>query len=105
MPGVVRELISRKQGLILFCGPTGSGKSTSMATMIEAMNKTRPCHIITIEDPIEYLHDNTKRCRAPARGRHRHAVVRHGRCGPRCAKTPTSSSSARCATPRASPSR
>ncbi|MET1003105.1 MAG: PilT/PilU family type 4a pilus ATPase [Acidimicrobiia bacterium] len=58
MPDVIRELISRKQGLILFCGPTGSGKSTSMATMVEAVAKTRPCHIITIEDPIEYLHDN-----------------------------------------------
>jgi twitching motility protein PilT len=58
LPGSVRELISRKQGLVLFCGPTGSGKSTSMATLVGAINETRPCHIITIEDPIEYLHEN-----------------------------------------------
>jgi twitching motility protein PilT len=60
IPEVVRELIHRKQGLILFCGPTGSGKSTSMATLVDAINREKPCHIITIEDPIEYLHDNQK---------------------------------------------
>ena len=58
MPAIVRELIHQKQGLILFCGPTGSGKSTSMATLVDAINREKPCHIITIEDPIEYLHDN-----------------------------------------------
>jgi twitching motility protein PilT len=58
LPQVVRELIHRKQGLILFCGPTGSGKSTSMATLVDAINKSKPSHIITIEDPIEYLHEN-----------------------------------------------
>jgi twitching motility protein PilT len=58
IPEAVRELIHRKQGLILFCGPTGSGKSTSMATLVDAINREKPCHIITIEDPIEYLHQN-----------------------------------------------
>ena len=58
MPAIVRELIHQKQGLILFCGPTGSGKSTSMATLVDAINQEKPCHIITIEDPIEYLHQN-----------------------------------------------
>jgi twitching motility protein PilT len=58
LPPSARDLITQKQGLILFCGPTGSGKSTTMATMIDAINMTRPCHIITIEDPIEYLHEN-----------------------------------------------
>jgi len=58
MPEAVRELIHRKQGLILFCGPTGSGKSTSMATLVDAINREKPCHVITIEDPIEYLHEN-----------------------------------------------
>ena len=60
LPPAVQELTALKQGLVLFCGPTGSGKSTSMATMVDAINETRPCHIITIEDPIEYLHENRR---------------------------------------------
>ena len=58
MPYAVRELIELQRGLILFTGPTGSGKSTSMATLVDAINAKRPCHILTIEDPIEYLHEN-----------------------------------------------
>jgi twitching motility protein PilT len=58
LPPAVQDLVHLKQGLVLFCGPTGSGKSTSMATMVDAINAERPCHIITIEDPIEYLHEN-----------------------------------------------
>jgi len=56
LPHPVRALTQLHQGLILFTGPTGSGKSTSMAALVDEINKTRPCHIITIEDPIEYLH-------------------------------------------------
>ncbi len=58
LPQPVRDLTRLQQGLILFTGPTGSGKSTSMATLVDTINATRPCHIITIEDPIEYLHSN-----------------------------------------------
>jgi twitching motility protein PilT len=58
LPQSVRDLCSLHQGLVLFTGPTGSGKSTSMASMVDDINKTRPCHVITIEDPIEYLHDH-----------------------------------------------
>ena len=58
LPHSVRGLVNLKQGLVLFCGPTGSGKSTTMAALVDAINATRPCHIITVEDPIEYLHEN-----------------------------------------------
>ncbi len=60
LPHAIRDLVEMKQGLILFTGPTGSGKSTSMATLIDVINQHRPCHIITIEDPIEYLHDSKR---------------------------------------------
>jgi twitching motility protein PilT len=60
LPASVQALIHKKQGLVLFCGPTGSGKSTTMATLVDAINATRPCHIITIEDPIEYLHQHRR---------------------------------------------
>ncbi|HAM00927.1 MAG TPA: type IV pili twitching motility protein PilT [Acidimicrobiaceae bacterium] len=56
LPDVVRRLSDEHRGLILVTGPTGSGKTTSLAAMIDHINHTRSCHIITIEDPIEYLH-------------------------------------------------
>ncbi|MCM8771611.1 MAG: type IV pilus twitching motility protein PilT [Candidatus Omnitrophica bacterium] len=52
---VIIKMLSNPYGLILICGPTGSGKSTTLASMIEYLNETKPLHIITIEDPIEYL--------------------------------------------------
>lgn len=56
LPAMVRQLTALPQGLILVTGATGSGKSTTLAAMIDAINSTRPCHILTIEDPIEYVH-------------------------------------------------
>lgn len=56
LPPIVREMSKRSSGLILVTGPTGSGKSTTIASMIDDINNTRTCHIMTIEDPIEYLH-------------------------------------------------
>jgi twitching motility protein PilT len=56
MPESVHRLMERHQGLILVTGPTGSGKSTTQAAMVDHINKTRPYHIITFEDPIEYIH-------------------------------------------------
>ncbi|MDP3791829.1 MAG: type IV pilus twitching motility protein PilT [Candidatus Omnitrophota bacterium] len=50
----------RPKGLVLFTGATGSGKSTSLASMIDWINNDRPCHIVTIEDPIEFVHQNKK---------------------------------------------
>lgn len=60
LPSIIRELSKRSSGLILVTGPTGSGKSTTIATMIDDINETRDGHILTIEDPIEYLHRHKK---------------------------------------------
>ncbi|MEZ6062462.1 MAG: type IV pilus twitching motility protein PilT [Planctomycetaceae bacterium] len=60
LPPVVRELIQRPRGLFLVTGPTGSGKTTSLASMINWMNHNMDHHIITLEDPIEYYHDHNK---------------------------------------------
>ena len=60
LPEVVRFLARQHQGLILMTGPTGSGKSTSLAALIGQINTERACHIITIEDPIEYVHDHQR---------------------------------------------
>lgn len=57
LPPVLNELADKPRGLILVTGPTGSGKSTTLAAMIDYINSTRPEHIITIEDPIEYKYD------------------------------------------------
>jgi twitching motility protein PilT len=56
LPQVVRDLSRKPRGLILVAGPTGSGKSTTLATIIDGVNQERNEHIVTIEDPIEYLH-------------------------------------------------
>jgi twitching motility protein PilT len=55
-PPSVRKLADRKAGLVLVTGPTGSGKSTTLAAMIDHINKTRACHVLTIEDPVEFVH-------------------------------------------------
>jgi twitching motility protein PilT len=56
VPEVVRAFADLPQGLVLVTGPTGSGKSTTLAALLDRVNRTRPCHILTIEDPIEYVH-------------------------------------------------
>jgi twitching motility protein PilT len=56
LPPVVSDLARLPRGLVLVTGPTGSGKSTTLASVIDKVNRERPCHIITVEDPIEYLH-------------------------------------------------
>jgi len=61
LPDKIRELLYRPRGLVLVTGPTGSGKSTTLASMVNYINEHRDGHIITIEDPIEYYH-NHKRC-------------------------------------------
>jgi twitching motility protein PilT len=61
LPASVADVLRQPSGLILVTGPTGSGKSTTLASMIDWLNETRAGHIVTIEDPIEYLHRN-RRC-------------------------------------------
>jgi twitching motility protein PilT len=56
LPPVVKRLADEKSGIVLVTGPTGSGKTTTLGAMISYINKTRECHIVTIEDPIEVLH-------------------------------------------------
>jgi twitching motility protein PilT len=58
VPALLKELVENDNGLILMVGPTGSGKSTTLAAMIDHINTTQEKHIITIEDPIEYIYDN-----------------------------------------------
>jgi len=60
LPPIVQEIAVSHEGLVLVTGPARCGKTTTIASMIDHINNTRPCHIITIEDPIEYLHKDKK---------------------------------------------
>jgi len=60
IPDIVMELADKKKGLILVTGTAGSGKSTTLACLIDRINKTQDCHVVTLEDPIEYLHQHQK---------------------------------------------
>src|SRR5206468_1314927 len=61
MPPVLKDLCTRERGLILVTGPTGSGKSTTLAAMVDVINQTWDAHVLTVEDPIEFVHP-PKRC-------------------------------------------
>jgi twitching motility protein PilT len=71
LPKAIIDLCDLGKGLILVTGPTGSGKSTTLATMVDYINRTRSQHIITIEDPIEFVHEN-KKCIVNQRELHAH---------------------------------
>jgi twitching motility protein PilT len=60
LPGILKELAMKPRGLFLVTGPTGSGKSTTLAAMLSYLNANSTCHIVTIEDPIEYLHTSVR---------------------------------------------
>ncbi len=59
-PGILKTLARLSKGLVLVTGPTGSGKSTTLAAMLDLINSERACHILTLEDPIEYLHKHKR---------------------------------------------
>jgi twitching motility protein PilT len=71
MPPIIEKLLAYRQGMILVTGPAGSGKTTTLAAMINHLNETRNDHIITVEDPIEIMHQN-KRCTVTQREVHTH---------------------------------
>jgi twitching motility protein PilT len=74
MPNVLREITHREKGLVLVTGPTGSGKSTTLAAMLDYINENREGHILTVEDPIEFVH-RSKKCLVNQRevGPHTHS--------------------------------
>ncbi len=73
LPEAVKKLCHLQKGLVLVTGPTGSGKSTTLAAMIDHINETRAEHILTIEDPLEFIHPN-KRCLVNQRQVHTHTA-------------------------------
>jgi pilus retraction protein PilT len=60
VPAAARDLVLRPRGLVLVTGPTGSGKSTTLASMIDVVNRTLPAHIVTVEDPVEFQHTSRR---------------------------------------------
>jgi twitching motility protein PilT len=60
LPDTIRTFTDLRRGLVLVTGPTGSGKSTTLASLIDIINRTKPMHIVTVEDPIEFLHDHKR---------------------------------------------
>ena len=60
LPPSLYSFCDLREGLVAVCGPTGAGKSTTLATLVDRINRTRACHIVTIEDPIEYVHRSAK---------------------------------------------
>ena len=60
LPATLKEIVKEQRGLVLVTGPTGCGKSTTLAAMVNEINSTRQGHIVTLEDPIEYLHKHNK---------------------------------------------
>jgi len=86
-PPAIRKLSDRRSGLVLVTGPTGSGKSTTLAAMIDHINKTRACHVLTIEDPVEFVHvpqtaQITHREIGPHASTYAHAIRSAGREDP-----------------------
>src|SRR2546426_3675083 len=101
LPPLLKRAAMLHKGLVLFTGPTGSGKSTSLAAIIDHANKHRKDHIITVEDPIEFVHQS-QGCLVNHREVGMHTKSFAAALRGRCARTPISFWSARCGTSRRS---
>ena len=88
LPHVVEEMTEKPRGLVLVTGPTGSGKSTTLAAMIDKINETRDRHIMSVEDPIEFLHEH-KRCIVNQREVNQDTKSFAEASGTSCGRTPT----------------
>ena len=87
IPPIVLSLVNRAHGLLLVVGPTGAGKTTTIACLLEQINRARACRIITVEDPIEYTYHAEARDHRPARAARRYAQLRE-RAAPRTPSGP-----------------
>ena len=83
----IMDLCDLSKGLVVVTGPTGSGKSTTLCAMVDSINKNREDHIITIEDPIEFTHENQK-CLVNQREVHNHTDSFQRRSSRRAARRP-----------------
>ena len=79
LPPVLFELIDAHKGLVLVTGPTGSGKSTTLAAIINQINETRSTNIITIEDPVEFIHTDQKSIVSQTKGINSQKIMTHYR--------------------------
>ena len=95
VPQTVLDLGRLKKGLVLVTRPAGSGKSTTLACMIDLINRSRNCHVITLEDPIEYLHSHKKAWSANGRFPTIQKAMSR-RSEQRCGRRPTSFCWAKC---------
>ena len=89
MPPILKEVCKKERGLVLCTGPTGSGKSTTLAAMVDYINENWECHILTVEDPIEFVHTPEEVADQPARGRDRTRSRSPRRCAARCVRIRT----------------
>ena len=89
LPDVALTWADAQRGLVVICGPTGSGKSTTSAALLRIVNERRSCHIVTIEDPIEFLHEDEQGADQPARDRPGHPQLTWRPSARPFARTPT----------------